>query len=152
MAVTTGSGSEFYLAVGAEGLTLAAGLYGPAPDQLERFRRAIDAGPPAIELDRLVRTATQQDLTLDDGDPLKTAPRGWPREHPRIDLIRRRNLTIGATHPPAPWWFTAELLDVVRTTWEACRPLVEWCDLHVGPSTAAPNPGSTGPLGVSGGS
>ena len=68
-----------------------------------------------------------------DGRPLKTHPRGWPADHPRIELLRMRALTLSRTYPPAEWMATREALTRVRKDWRAIRPLVEWLGDHVGP-------------------
>ena len=135
LAIMAGAGTALYLQVSSEELLVAAGLYSPSPDQLARFRRAVDAGVPADELDRVVAEAERHGgLSLGDGDLLKTAPRGFARDHPRIDLLRRRSLTLGRTWEPARWWSTAELRDTVAAAWAAAAPLNDWCARHVGPA------------------
>ncbi|MGQ7295897.1 DUF2461 domain-containing protein [Quadrisphaera sp. KR29] len=134
MVVSAAAGTALYFQVSAEELLVAAGLYAPTPDQLQRFRRAVDAGPPAAELDRVVAGAEQEaGLRLSAGDPLKTAPRGYPRDHPRIDLLRLRSLTVGRSWEPARWWQTSAVRDRVVAAWTAAGPLNAWCDRHVGP-------------------
>lgn len=134
LAVAPGSGTALYLQVSSEELLVAAGLYSPSPGQLARYRRAVDAEIPAVELDRLVAVAGRHGgLHLADGSPLKTAPRGYPRDHPRIDLLRRRSLTLGRTWEPAAWWSTAKLRHTVAAAWTAMAPLNDWCARHVGP-------------------
>ncbi len=133
MAVQGPAGSALYLALDRDCLLLGAGIYAPSADQLERFRRAVGTGPAAVELDQVLASATSTGLHLADGDPVKTAPRGWPRDHPRIDLLRRRRLTLTVEHEPAPWWHTPHALTVVRDAWVAATPFLHWCDRHVGP-------------------
>lgn len=83
LAVSGPGGTALYLSVNADQLLLAGGMYTAAPDQLARFRRAVDAGPAAVELDRIVAAAEERaGLLLSDGDPVKTAPRGWARTTP----------------------------------------------------------------------
>ena len=53
-------------------------------------------------------------------------PRGFAADHPRIDLLRHKSLTVGRTLGFEPFVHTAELLDVVREDWRAMRPLVSW--------------------------
>ena len=65
-----------------------------ARDQLERFRAAVadDAAGPRLE----AATAAAQDAGLElAGQSLRTAPRGYPRDHPRIELLRRKALIAG---------------------------------------------------------
>ena len=44
---------------------------------------------------------------------LKTAPRGYPKDHPRIELLRYKGLITWRTWPPGPWLGT----DGRRTAW-----------------------------------
>ncbi|SEQ80112.1 TIGR02453 family protein [Microlunatus flavus] len=142
LAVAAEGGTALYLQISADELLLAAGLYAPTPDQLRRFRRAVDAGLPAVELDAVVVEAERGGLHLADGDPVKTAPRGYRRDHPRIDLLRRRSLTVGRSWEPSGWWSTSRLRDVVVETWTAALPLNDWCARHVGPPEhPEPRPG-----------
>ena len=60
------------------------------------------------------------------GEQLKTAPRGYDREHPRIELLRHKQLFAGRELGFEPVVHTPELLDLVRDDWRAARPLVEW--------------------------
>ena len=60
------------------------------------------------------------------GEQLKTAPRGYDREHPRIGLLRHKQLFAGRTIGFEPVVHTPELLELVRDDWRATRPLVEW--------------------------
>jgi hypothetical protein len=38
---------------------------------------------------------------------LKTAPKGYPKDHPRSDLLRHKGLTTWKDWPPAAWLGTA---------------------------------------------
>jgi uncharacterized protein (DUF2461 family) len=64
------------------------------------------------------------------GDRLKTSPRGYDADHPRIELLRHRSLTAGHQLGFEPVIHTADLLALVRTDWKSMRPLVEWCARH----------------------
>jgi uncharacterized protein (TIGR02453 family) len=136
-AVTEGEGgSSYYLHVGADGLYIGAGYYHLAADQLVRYRAAVadDAG---VELTGRV-TATEQAGLVIGGDALKTAPRGYPRDHERIDLLRRKGLIAGRQFAPAKWLATRAALDRITDSWRTCAPLLGWLDRHVGPSELPP--------------
>ena len=60
------------------------------------------------------------------GDELKTAPRGYAKDHPRIDLLRKRSLVVSQDYHFAEFVRTAQLLDRVRSDWESARPLIDW--------------------------
>ena len=71
-------------------------------------------------------------------DPLKTAPRGYAKDHPRVELLRGKGLTAGREFPIRKWLHTATVRERVVETWAAARPLFNWLERHVGPSTAPP--------------
>ena len=56
------------------------------------------------------------------GEKLKTSPRGFDADHPRIDLLRHKSMTVGRSHGFEPVIHTPELLDVVRDDWRSLRP------------------------------
>jgi uncharacterized protein (DUF2461 family) len=66
------------------------------------------------------------------GDRLKTAPRGYDADHPRIELLRHRSLTVMKDYGFEPVIHTAGLLDAVRADWKATRPLIDWISARLG--------------------
>ena len=84
----------FHLEPGAS--MLAGGLHAPSPGQLGAFREAVarDARP----LRRIVAASDFEAYFGGlSGESLKTAPQGYAKDHPAIDLLRRK--TILAVHP-----------------------------------------------------
>ena len=117
-----------------------AGYYAMAKDQLERFRAAVDddahrrrgrsASPPRSSNDGLRGRRI---------DELKSAPRGYPKDHPRVELLRRKGLMASQAVPGAPaWMHTKQAVAKVRDTWAGGEPLCAWLDANVGPSTLPP--------------
>ena len=68
------------------------------------------------------------------GDSVRTAPRGYPKDHERIDLLRRKSLTLGARLAFGHGIDRDAGLDFVADTWRAAGPVTGWLDAHVGPS------------------
>ena len=64
------------------------------------------------------------------GERLKTAPRGYDADHPRIDLLRHKSLTAGRSYGFDDVIHSPALLDRVRDDWRALRPLVTWVLTH----------------------
>ena len=64
------------------------------------------------------------------GEQLKTAPRGFEADHPRIDLLRHKSLTLGKSYGFEPFIHTPDLLDRVRHDWREASPFVEWVLAH----------------------
>ncbi len=135
--VSTAEGAGRYVRANADGLAAGGGYYRMAPDQLQRLREAIDDERLGGQLEGLVADLEADGFTI-GGESLKTAPRGWPKDHPRIELLRRKSLTFMREVPPGPEVHTAAALDVVRDAWRAGTPLLDWLDTTVGPSTDPP--------------
>jgi hypothetical protein len=68
------------------------------------------------------------------GDSLATAPRGYPKDHERIVLLRRTSLSLGAMRDLGQGIGRAGGLQFVAETWRAAAPVTAWLDEHVGPS------------------
>jgi uncharacterized protein (DUF2461 family) len=64
LAVGYESAGGYYVELSLDGLLVAAGLYRPASDQLDRIRRAIDAGRTAAPLTRAIGRAQKAGLAL----------------------------------------------------------------------------------------
>ncbi len=122
-----------YLQVSADGLAVASGTYVFARNQLARYRRAVALDLPGNALLKIVDEAREAGLTITAGDTLTTAPRGYPKDHPRIELLRLKGLVTWKQWPVEPWLATAEAKTRVVTVLRASKPLVGWLDAHVGP-------------------
>lgn len=133
----TEGGGLYYVQLSAAGLFAAAGYHQMARDQLERYREAVTGGAGG-ELQAVVRELRAARYAI-GGEALKTAPRGYPKDHPRVALLRHKGLTMGRDFPPARWLHTRSALDRVRAVWAASAPLQAWLDRHVGPSRLPPD-------------
>src|SRR5262245_28297025 len=103
-AVTQDDGTHRYVQISATGLFAGGGMYHLARDQLERFRAAVDDDRTGGELESAVASARRARLDISGAEPpLATAPRGWPRDHPRVDLLRMKGL-ITLRDLGAPAW------------------------------------------------
>ena len=134
VAIGYGAAGGFYFDLSLDGLLVAAGLYHPAPDQLERFRAAIDDARKARGFERTLAGAERGGLAATE-PALKRAPRGYPMDHPRIDRLRMKQLTVSRRHPLEPWLHEPSCDERVRSEMVAARPLVKWLAEMVGPST-----------------
>jgi uncharacterized protein (TIGR02453 family) len=123
----------YYVDLSLDGLLVGAGLFHPAPDQLERFRAAIDNSRTAATFERAVSAAEAAGLSLFE-PALKRAPRGYPSDHPRLDRLRLKQLTVYRRYPLQRWLHTSECDRRIQSGLEASRSLVTWLGKHVGPS------------------
>lgn len=120
----------YYVQVGAPGVRTGVGFYHATPARLASFREAVDHETFGTGLQHIVARLEGRGWTV-GGDAVKTAPRGWSADHPRIDLLRHRTLTLGRDHGFEPYVHTAELLEHVREDWRTGRTFLDWILTHV---------------------
>ncbi len=125
---------EGYVQFSAAGLAAGNGMYGMAADQLEKYRSAVAADSSGAALEQAVAELRQHDIAVQGRDSLKTAPRGYQPDHPRIELLRHKGLVAWKEWPVEPWLATSAARDAVAGFLVASRPLGSWLTEHVGPS------------------
>lgn len=123
-----------YVEVSADGLMLGRGYYRMAKDQLVAFRDAIVHDTTGAELEAIGAALAKAKIEMTSFDSVKTAPRGYPKDHPRIELLRHKGLLAIRSWEPAPWLHTAGVKKRIIDFSQATAELVEWLDTNVGPS------------------
>ena len=123
-----------YISFSADGLGVGSGYYMPAPDQLERYRAAVAADKTGPQLVKLVDKLRKDAYEVNGHDALKTAPKGYPKDHPRIELLRQKGLIVWKQWPVAAWMGTAQAKKRIVDVFNASKPMNAWLDKHVGPT------------------
>ena len=121
-----------YVSISADELFAGSGLYMPMPEQLKRLRAAIDADRTGRELEAIVAALRKAKYDVGAHETLKTAPRGYPKDHPRIELLQLKGIVMSKGWPVGGWLGTKKAKDRVVATLEAARPLNAWIAEHVG--------------------
>jgi uncharacterized protein (TIGR02453 family) len=129
----------FYFELSLDGLLVGGGLHHPASDQLERFRAAVADGRRARGFEQAVSAAEAGGLALVEPE-LKRAPRGYRNDHPRVERLRLKRITVFHRHPLEPWVHKPRCDQLMRSELEATAPLLRWLGKSVGPSTSPPRP------------
>ncbi|MDO8361610.1 MAG: DUF2461 domain-containing protein [Actinomycetota bacterium] len=132
-------GAGFYVHLSAAGLMTGCGYYDMASDQLERFREAVAADATGAEIAAITAALERKGMRAGAMSELKTAPRGYAKDHPRIELLRRKGLIVSQEWPLAKWMHTRQVVGKVRGAWSSAAGLNAWLDTHVGPSTLPPD-------------
>ena len=114
----------YYLHIEPGKSFVGGGFWAPEPADLKRIRDEF------AHDDKTIRKITSQKKFIDyfgkiQGDELKTAPSGYERDHPAIDLIRKKQFIVGrkfkdkeVTQP--------DFLKEVVLTFEAMRPFFDY--------------------------
>ena len=124
-----------YVQLTAEALGAGSGMWEMAPDQLERYREAVDAGRTGSRLVGIVADARAAGIDVQGHGVLKTAPKGYPKDHPRVELLRYKGIVTWKEWPAGAWLGTRKAKDRVVGFLEASKPLNAWLRANVGLST-----------------
>jgi uncharacterized protein (TIGR02453 family) len=86
-------GYYFHLEPGNKSF-VAGGIYMPDTENLNKIRQEID-----YNFDKLKKVLSDKKFKtlypkLDDFDKLKTAPKGYPKDHPHIDLLKHKSYIV----------------------------------------------------------
>jgi uncharacterized protein (TIGR02453 family) len=123
-----------YVSLSAQGLGAGSGMYMMAPDQIERYRKAVDEDGSGKDLERLVQVLRSKGIDTRSHDALKTAPKGYAKDHPRIELLRYKDLVAWQQWSVGRWLGTAEVKKRLVGFFAECKPLNDWLGENVGPS------------------
>jgi len=130
MAATLARGG--YISLSTEALGAGSGMYMLEPAQLERYRRAVADNRTGGQLEKLVVAVRKRRIEVSAHDILKTAPKGYPKEHPRIDLLRQKGLITWKQWPVGAWLGTAQAKTRIIDFLRASTPINDWLAKNVG--------------------
>ena len=82
----------FYIHLENGNCFVAGGFWGPEKEDLMRIRKAIDCSD---ELEKIVTNDRFIEIFGNlNGEELKTAPKGFPKVHERIDLLKKKQFIL----------------------------------------------------------
>ncbi|HWC39197.1 MAG TPA: DUF2461 domain-containing protein [Acidimicrobiales bacterium] len=124
-------GTVGYIQLSADGLGVGSGMYQPDADQLDRYRQAVVDERSGQQLAKIVRAAAKRGIEVTAHETLKTAPRGYPKDHPRVELLRHKGLVAWRHWPVGAWLGTSQAKKRVVDFLHASAPLRDWLVTHV---------------------
>lgn len=124
-------GATCYVQLSADGLSAGAGRWHLEPDELTRYRAGV-AGPDGAELAAIVAALSAGGVEVHGHGTLKSAPRGYPADHPRIDLLKHKGLTTWRHWNAEPWLSTPAPLEETREFFRTSAAFCDWLNGHVG--------------------
>jgi uncharacterized protein (TIGR02453 family) len=127
--VPTGPSTGYYVQIGAAGVMVGAGFYEASSARLAVIRDAISDEAHGAQLEGILKELEASGWEV-GGETLKTAPRGYDVEHPRIALLRHKSLTVGREYGFDPVIHSADLVERVRDDWRATTPFLDWVAAH----------------------
>jgi uncharacterized protein (TIGR02453 family) len=92
--LATGLGGS-YISFSKEGLWVGTGIYKPEPATLRALRAAIADDSAGRELSRIIAAMTRKSFEVDTHARLDKPPRGYDAAHPRVELLRMKDIYVG---------------------------------------------------------
>ena len=120
-----------YIGLSAQGLYIGTGMYKPEPAVLQKFRAAIDADKSGRELAKIVSAIRRKGYTVGTHETLNAAPRGYRSDHPRIDLLRMKDIHAGRTIEPGSVLASRKTVAAVKKVIADVQPLGDWIAKYV---------------------
>jgi uncharacterized protein (DUF2461 family) len=102
------------------------------PDQLDRYRRAVAEDASGPKLEQIVAKLKAAGVEPMGHGVLKTAPKGYPKDHPRIELLRYKGIVAWQEWPAGAWLGTRRAKDRIEKVFTASKPLNDWLRTNVG--------------------
>ncbi|WP_300404697.1 DUF2461 domain-containing protein [Nocardioides sp.] len=136
--VAAGPSMGWYVELSPRGVRVGAGFYEAAGERLAAIRDAIDDDKTGPALRRALARLEKDGFEI-GGAQLKTSPRGYDADHPRIALLRHKQIIAGKPYGFEKVIHTPEVLEMIRADWRTLKPLVIWLTRAVdgvpGPAT-----------------
>jgi uncharacterized protein (TIGR02453 family) len=124
-----------YVSLSSRTLGTGTGMWMPMPDQLARYREAVADDRTGPELEKIAAALRKKGAEVSGHDALKTAPKGYPKDHPRIELLRQKGLVSWKEWPVGAWLGRRTAMNRIVEFLHDSAGLNGWLDKHVGPST-----------------
>ncbi len=104
---------------------LMVGMFHFAKPMLTAFRKAVLDDELCEELITIAKSAQAAGYNL-SGSHYKTAPRGFDKNHPRVEWLRYNNLHVGTHDIPPEVIATPKLMDVCYAHFSKLAPILHW--------------------------
>ena len=124
-------GPTCYVQLSADGLSAGSGRWHLEPAELTQYRAGV-AGPDGAELAAIVAGLEKAGVEVHGHGTLKSVPRGYAADHPRIGLLRHKGLTTWRHWSPGAWLSTPAPAEQVREFFRTSADFCDWLTSHVG--------------------
>lgn len=124
-------GGTRYVQLSADGLSAGAGRWQLGPQELARYRAAVGAMSTGGELEAIIAVIEKAGYEVHGHGTLKSAPRGFPPDHPRITLLRHKGLTAWQHWGTAPWLHTASAAQELQSFYRTSAAVCDWLSVNV---------------------
>ena len=119
-----------YVSVGAQGMYVGTGIYKPEPPALRQLREAMAADASGRKLQAIVTTLRRKGYTVSTHEASTSPPRGYPADHPRIELLKMKDIHAGRMVEPSAL-STPKVLAQVKKVMTDLKPFSSWLKTYV---------------------
>jgi len=107
---------------------MAGGAYTPPAPWLSAIREKISDSP-----EEFMKITGEKDFIKYfksiDGEKLKTAPKGYPKDHPQIELLKYKSYLV-VNEAPDKLVLSKDYMDHVVKTFKAMKPLNDYLNVY----------------------
>ena len=128
------SGAGYYFQISPAGVVIAAGAYMPEKEQLAAIRNWLLDNHVAFRK-LLNRPAVKKTFSEFEGEALTRPPKGFPCEHPAMDLIKQKQWGLSTTLPAAAA-LKADFAAVLIRHFKLLAPMVDALNTPIAASIA----------------
>lgn len=115
--------TDFYLHIQPGESFLGAGMWAPTPKHLAKFRQEIDFNPQGLK--SIIEAPEFRDYFPEIwGESLQRSPKGYPEDHPDIDLLKRKQLFFMHKYSDAEVMSSGFAAEIVK----GCRLIKPYCE------------------------
>jgi uncharacterized protein (TIGR02453 family) len=118
-------GAAIYIQLGLDE-DMACGFYELDPDRLAQMRKQVLSEKSGAKLATLLEAATAKGQVLVSMNPLKRAPSGIAKDHPRVEILKHKGLALNFPAVPKQHRYSASLKDWLIEQSELAAPIVRW--------------------------
>lgn len=120
----------YYLHIEPDGKSaIAGGSYMPSSEVLTAIRKGIDYDPTPLK--EIINSDSFKHYFGElHGERLKTAPKGFPKDHPEIDLLRFKSFTVWHAIPDDRV-IGADFMDFCLEVFSAMKPLIDFLNQEI---------------------
>jgi uncharacterized protein (DUF2461 family) len=113
-----------------DGLYVGTGIYMPEGPTLRRLRAAIDNDSSGRKIASILSALRRKRYQVGTHETSAGTPRGYADDHPRIDLLRMKDIHAGKQLSPSAL-STRKGLDRVVEVMKDVQPLSDWLTRHI---------------------
>ena len=114
----------YYFHISPGNTVIAGGFWNPNAADIKRIREEIAADDREIR-EIIANPTFKKNFGQLEGDQVKTAPKGFSKEHPAIDLIRYKQFLLTRSFTDQET-LSGEFLDLAVATYQAMRPFFNY--------------------------